>query len=99
MRVKCSRLNADLHHELHVVDSPLCTCQLAQEETPEHYFSVCPKYTNERQVMKDELNRLELVNPTTKTLLCGDENLSLDQNTNLFNIVHQYIMAMKRFTN
>jgi hypothetical protein len=98
MRIKCSKLNADLHHELHVVDSPLCTCPLAQEETPEHFFNTCPKYTNERRDLMNELHRLDYNNPTTKTLLCGDENQSLNQNSKMFDAVHKYIMATKRFT-
>ena len=36
MCISCSGLNSHLHHELHVVDSPVCTCPLAEDETAEH---------------------------------------------------------------
>ena len=76
IHISCSGLNSHLHHELHVVDSPLCTCPLAEDETAEHYFCRCPRYTNQCQVMLDELNQLDLRNPTARTLLCGDGSAS-----------------------
>jgi hypothetical protein len=98
MRIRCSGLNADLHNELHVVDSSMCTCQLAEEETAEHYFCRCPRYTNQRQVMLDKLNQKGFVNPSVKTFLCGDESRTLSENTDLFVSIHKYILATKHFT-
>jgi hypothetical protein len=99
MIIKCSGLNSDLHNHLHVVDSPMCTCPMTEEETAEHFFCRCPRYTNQRQVMLNELGQKGFNNPSANTILCGDENRTLQENTDLFVIIHKYILDTKRFTN
>ena len=39
MRLGCSKLNADLFCNLHVVDSPACSCGY-ETENAEHFFSI-----------------------------------------------------------
>ena len=43
MRISCSKLNNDLFHNLHVIDSVSCTCG-AQYDHVEHFFLCCPQF-------------------------------------------------------
>jgi hypothetical protein len=97
MRIRCSGLNSDLHNVLHVVDSPLCTCQLGVDETVEHFFLRCPKFAVQRQAMLADLALLNVREPTEQILLFGIGNSSLAHNTKLFETIHKYITSTKRF--
>jgi hypothetical protein len=92
-RIRCSGLNSDLHNELHVVDSPLCTCPLGVNETAEHFFMRCPKFNEQRRVMLADLGTLDIREPTEQILLFGDENRSLVDNAKLFEVT-----STKRFS-
>ena len=79
MQIGCSGLHYDLHTNLHVINSPSCTCGAVHETAYHyhyHYFMECTLY---------EEQRLELVEVTLiyicqfefKTLMSGNEDLSL----------------------
>jgi hypothetical protein len=99
MRIGCSSLNADLSRELHVVDSPACTCPSEEAETAEHFFLHCPKYTDQRRPLLLGLALLEHPNPSVKLLLYGNQTKPLPHNAEIFRIVQQFIVDTKRFTN
>ena len=46
LRMQCSNLNGHLHN-LHVIDSPKCSCSYKCENS-NHYLFHCPLYTTER---------------------------------------------------
>ena len=99
MRIGCSSLNADLCRELHVLDSPACTCPSGDDETANHYLLKCPTYTDERQIMLARLVLIDHREPNLDLLLNGDQTQTLDHNTKVFKIVHQFIKTSKRFDN
>ena len=98
MRIGCSGLNSDLHHGLHVVDSPNCThCNLGVEETAEHFLLKCPKFQTERQMMLNKLQNIQVLDPSVDILLQGDPTTNLTTNAETFKHVHDYITMTKRF--
>jgi hypothetical protein len=99
MRIGCSSLNADLCRELHVLDSAACTCPSGEDETADHFLLHCVKFRVERQVMLDNLTQLDHPIPDLDLLLNGDQSKTLDHNSQVFGIVHQFIKTSKRFTN
>ena len=99
MRIGCSSLNADLCRELHVLDSPACTCRSGDDETANHYLLHCENYRAERQIMLDSLAQLEHPAPNLELLLNRDQTKTLDHNTKVFKIIHRYIHTSKRFFN
>jgi hypothetical protein len=98
MRIGCSGLNADLHHVLHVVDSPTCTCAAGVDETPHHFFLNCQRYTAERRKLLLTLAQLNHPNPDVNLLLRGDPLSNIDHNTAVFTAVHEFIIESKRFS-
>jgi hypothetical protein len=99
MRIGCSGLNADLCHELHVIDSAACTCPSGEDETANHYLLHCQRFTPERQTMLTSLAELDHPNPTTNLLLHGDPTKTIAHNAEVFKGVHSYIKSTKRFIN
>jgi hypothetical protein len=72
MRVGCRNLNYDLCNELHVIDSPACTCPPGEDETATHYLLHCVRFRAERQIMATSLAQLNHANPNLELLLSGD---------------------------
>jgi hypothetical protein len=99
MRIGCSSLNADLNRELHVIDSPACTCATGEEETAEHYFLQCQTYAAERQTLLLGLALLDHPNPNTDLLLYGDRTKLINHNAEIFKLVQQFITDSNRFIN
>jgi hypothetical protein len=99
MRIGCSSLNADLCHELHVLDSAACTCASGEDETADHFFLHCPRYTEERRTMITGLAQLNHQDPNLELLLYGDRTDSTAHNAAVFTIVQQFITDSKRFVN
>ena len=89
----CSKLNFDLFHNLHVVNTDRCEC--GAPETAEHYFFQCPSYHNEREVLLGSIT--DLMPITINNILFGNSSYSLDTNKSMFEAVHQYIIDTKRF--
>ena len=96
IRLGCSALKAQLHYNLRVEDSPYCNYCPTMEEDPYHFFFVCPRYVNERTLMFGNISHLVNV-PRLHTLLCGDVDLSTDDNKSIFNSVQNFIRDTDRF--
>jgi hypothetical protein len=95
LRIKNSPLNADLCNDLHVIQSPLCTCVSGVEEDAEHFFFDCPKYIVQRQVLVFEL--LPWVIDDVDYLLFGIPDADHVINLKVFTAVHKYIRDSRRF--
>ena len=94
IRTNCSSLNYDLHSK-NMSDSPMCACGLL--ENAKHYLLHCTIYTRQREVMIQSISRLSVV--TLSILLKGDDRLTMRQNCCIFDAVHEFIRASKRFNN
>ena len=76
-------------------DNPSCDCG-AQAETPSHYLLSCPKFTNERTIMLNNLPNTTLpIN--VDILLCGHPELKENENQQLFEAVINFIVSTNRF--
>ena len=95
LRMGCSLLNGHLSLILHVKDDPNCVCGLVVEK-PKHYFLECPLYAGPRVDLITEIARITDCN--VNILLFGDNTLSFDDNKTIFQSVHKYIHATKRFS-
>ena len=94
LRTECSSLNHHLFSRS-IVDSPLCRCGIP--ETTNHYLMICPLFTAQRQVLFNTIS--PITNCRLKTLLFGDDNLSMELNKIIFLAVHVFISSTKRFSN
>ena len=68
-------------------------------EDPAHYFLQCPRYSNQRQNMLDQLAlvlNLDAIIIDANLLLTGSEDPEMD-NKHLFKIVQEYITKTQRF--
>ena len=89
-------LNHDLHRR-NIIDSPNCACGM--KEDAYHFFFVCKRYSYLRNVMFDELFKLqELSIIDTQTLLWGDDNLGYKINCKIFNTVQKFISHSEIFS-
>ncbi len=93
LRMGCSQLNDDLYR-IGVVDSPACSCG-ARKENAFHYFMMCPKYTVIRQELHSEL--VKVAKYSIGTILHGDKDRSVNTNTNVVYLVHNFILQSERF--
>ena len=94
LRNDCSSLNQHLFSRS-IIDSPLCRCGIS--ETTNHYLMICPLFSTQRRVLFDTLS--PITNCRLKTLLYGDDNLSMELNETIFLAVHAFISSTKRFSN
>jgi hypothetical protein len=100
IRMGCSALNYHLCNNIHVIDSPMCSCGL-EHETPEHYFFRCPLYVRSRIklilsiIQHTDIEFVDNIN--VNLVLYGDCNLSLESNMKIFELVHIYINETDRF--
>ena len=88
---------SDLMQDLvdrHLSDNNLCECGNAAE-TAEHYLLECPIYLQDRHATIYTLNSSFQI---ISTLLKGDRNLSLKDNTHIFETVQQFIKRTGRLT-
>jgi len=82
-------LNADLYR-INLIENPNSNCGAPYEDVI-HYFLECPLY----QIQKANLfNDIEL---NIKIILFGNEDLSLQINTNIFEKVCTFIGRTNRF--
>ena len=94
LRTGCSKLNAHLCNNLHVIDNQSCSCGHFRED-PFHFFLECPRYVALRNVLYMEV--VQYSNFNISTLLYGDSNLSLSDNSKIFEAVQLYITNSERF--
>ena len=50
LRIGCSALSDHLFRNIHVIDSPKCHCGAPREDV-DHYFIMCPTYSNHRNIL------------------------------------------------
>ena len=69
LRIGHSRLKENLYR-FHLADSPNCdTCGVP--ETPVHILEVCQRFTAERAIMQQSLQKIDVLSTNMKTLLGG----------------------------
>lgn len=89
--------NCDLNKYLfdrNLRDTPSCVCGQPAEDA-HHFFFECVNYVIQRTEMFGKLTFIN--NPTLTDLLKGREDLTVDENKNLFTIVQTFIRKTKRF--
>ena len=70
-RLNCTRLNKDLN-QWKLINSPNCDqCNLKVPEDVEHVLLICPKYRENRLLLKQRLQKLGVIQFTLKNLLGG----------------------------
>ena len=95
LRIGCSKLNYDLSFNLHIPNiDPACECGAPLEDV-KHYFMTCLRFENERDELKQNVERI--TNFNVKVLLFGSSKLKLEENKIVFDAVHRYIMETGRF--
>ena len=95
MRLGCSMLKYHLHFNLHVEDSPMCSCGSVNEDPP-HFIFDCPRYVEQRRILLTELSELEPLN--AELLLYGNSDLSIGQNIRIALAMQTFIKTTHRFT-
>ena len=98
IRNNCSNLNHDLFIN-HLRETPFCLCTSTEniEETSEHFFFRCHSFTAQRQVLFNETRKYHPLN--IDILLFGQENLTVEENIDIFKSVLNLINSSKRFEN
>jgi hypothetical protein len=93
-QLKCtaSFLNHDLY-KVHILSSPACICGAPQEDA-NHFFFVCTKYSEIRNVSQHK-RFVSMIN--TSLLTSGSETLSYADNCFIFYSVFRFIKRSKRF--
>ena len=94
LRTNCSSLNQHLFSK-NLIDNPLCIC--GSVEDTYHYLLTCNRFSNLRQELFNKVSTI--CRPTLNVLLygtCNDE-LSMEQNKNIFLAVQNYLLKTKRF--
>ena len=90
LRLGCSSLNADLYGK-DIVPSPTCAC--VGFESAYHFFFVCPRLAHfRRRYFSDSL-----LDYTVKEFLYGSQNLTFQENEEIFLKVQEYIKKSRRF--
>ena len=87
---------SDLNHDLvnrHLSEDAQCSCG-AENETANHFFFECNKYTVERSLT---IFHLPPLSRNTYTLLYGSPEYSLPFNDFIFSVAQEFIQITKRF--
>ena len=92
LRHQCSSLNSDLYR-INITNDPKCQCGAPYEDSI-HYLMECPLYQNERYCL---FRNLRETNKNIEALLFGNDENSINENSNIFNKVRAYIRQTKRF--
>ena len=90
LRLECSALNNDLYRR-NLVGSPLCEC--GEVENATHYIFQCPRFNQHRQQLLSDL----VTNRTLRDLLFGSNNITDQENEDVFKIVQPFILETKIF--
>ena len=94
IRTGCSSLKSDLFLK-NIIDSPKCNSNSAEIENAYHFFFICQLYNHLRVELRQSIT--QYCDMTLDVLLRGDERLSTNINSTLFEAVHKYIQKSKRF--
>ena len=90
LRLDCSALNYDLNRRK-LIDSKLCEC--GEVENAKHFIFQCPLFNEHRQLHLSDL----VTNCSLRDLLFGSNNLTDQENADVFQKVQMYILETKRF--
>lgn len=95
LRMLCSDLSSHLH-QMHIIENPYCPCGAA--ETTEHFFLDCPLYLHSRNILRNQLQNIN-INLTLDIILNGVPNNNNDNDTNkrIVIAVNEYLCATNRF--
>jgi hypothetical protein len=88
----CSSLNADLHL-VNLKPSPACMCGHGVEYCI-HVLFECPFFNENRAILFDKLKDYIV---TIELILAGDENLTPNQNIEIFSAVYSFIRSTQSF--
>ena len=94
MRIGCSKLNADLCNNLHVINDTRCSCG-HPNENPYHFFFQCPLFDQDRDILMRDIQGI--TDMTVQNLLFGNADLTLEENKRVFDGVHKFIVNTRRF--
>ena len=64
-----------------------------------HYLLTCPRYTHMRDEMVTSISQITNLTITTDVLLFGNDEVSDEVNTTIFEAVQKFIKTSKRFAN
>jgi hypothetical protein len=92
LRHQCSSLNSDLYR-INIINDPKCHCGAPYEDSI-HYLMECPLYQNERYCL---FRNLRETHKNIETLLLGNDEININENSIIFNKVRAYIRQTKRF--
>ena len=93
IRKKCSDLHADLFYN-HLRDDPLCDCQRDVEDA-EHFIFKCPRYNEQILVMFHKTRQIHSL--SVSVVLNGNPDLTVENNSVLFDAIQKYIKDTGRF--
>ena len=71
------------------------TCNSGEVENAYHFFFICQLYNHLRVELRQSI--AQYCDMTLNVLLRGDERLSTNINSIIFEAVHKYIQKSKRF--
>ena len=94
MRIGCSKLKSDLHHNLHVEPDSLCSCGHPREDA-RHFLLECPLHEVPRRELVFNLRTLGPL--SAHKLLWGDHELPLRDNEHIATCLQNYVRQTKRF--
>jgi hypothetical protein len=92
LRHQCSSLNSDLYR-INITNDPKCQCGAPFEDSI-NYLMECPLYQNERNCL---FRNLRETHKNIETLLFGNGEININENSIIFNKVRAYIRQIKRF--
>jgi hypothetical protein len=93
LRIGCSRLNAHLANNLHVIDDPSCMCGHSYEDS-EHFLLRCNRYADLRGTMINTIGDIGEV--SVDNLLHGNEDLTPAQNRLIYRAAQTFIDSTHR---
>ena len=92
---RSSSLKADLYG-VNIIQSPVCSCGAAIENG-EHYFFICPQYTNQRNTLFTNLQRLQINDANVAVLTAGSHNYNENINRSIIQFAIKFIKDSQRF--
>ena len=94
LRTNCSCLNYTMFSK-NIIQNKFCDCD--EIEYTQHFLFHCARYTAQRQIMIEEVQRHCV--PTLDILLFGDMSLNSHTNSTIFEAVQKFITHSKIFEN
>ena len=84
-------------YKRNLVGNPFCICGEVESNT--HYLLTCPLYTHMRDEMVTSIRQITNLTITTDVLLFGNDEVSDEVNTTIFETVQKFKKVSKRFAN